>query len=36
MTAGSTVTTRAARQARIVELVSRGQVRSQSELLGLL
>jgi transcriptional regulator of arginine metabolism len=36
MTAGSTVTTRAARQARIVELVSRGHVHSQSELLGLL
>jgi transcriptional regulator of arginine metabolism len=34
MTAGTT--SRAARQARIVELVSRRQIRSQSELLGLL
>ena len=39
MTAGTTSgagRSRAARQARIVELVSRQQVRSQSELLGLL
>ena len=33
---GTGGTTRAARQARIVELVSRGQIRNQSELLGLL
>jgi transcriptional regulator of arginine metabolism len=33
---GTGVTTRASRQARIVELVSRMQVRNQSELLGLL
>jgi transcriptional regulator of arginine metabolism len=36
VTAGSTGTSRAARQARIVELVSREQVRSQGDLLGLL
>jgi transcriptional regulator of arginine metabolism len=36
MSTGTGVTTRAARQARIVELVSREQVRNQSELLGLL
>jgi transcriptional regulator of arginine metabolism len=36
MSTGMGVTTRAARQARIVELVSREQVRNQSELLGLL
>ena len=34
MTTG--ITTRAARQARIVEIISREQVRSQTELLGLL
>ena len=34
MTTGTT--TRAARQARIVEIISREQVRSQTELLGLL
>ena len=36
MSTGTGSTTRAARQARIVELVSRLQVRNQSELLGLL
>jgi transcriptional regulator of arginine metabolism len=36
VTAGSTGTSRAARQARIVELVSREQVSSQGDLLGLL
>jgi transcriptional regulator of arginine metabolism len=36
MSTGTGATTRAARQARIVELVSREQVRNQSELLGLL
>jgi transcriptional regulator of arginine metabolism len=36
MSTGTGNITRAARQARIVELVSRGQVRSQSELLALL
>ena len=36
MSTGTGTTTRAARQARIVELVSRMPIRSQSELLGLL
>ena len=36
MSTGTNNTTRAGRQARIVELVSRGQVRSQSDLLALL
>jgi transcriptional regulator of arginine metabolism len=36
VTTGSTGTSRAARQARIVELVSREQVSSQGDLLGLL
>ena len=36
MSTGTGTTTRATRQARIVELVSQEQVRSQSELLGLL
>jgi transcriptional regulator of arginine metabolism len=36
MSTGTGTTTRAARQARIVEIVSREQVRSQTELLGLL
>jgi len=36
MTTGTGATTRATRQARIVDLVSRGQIHSQSDLLALL